>query len=150
MTKNYHNTITFLLVICIFFCACPGCRKNTLSSKDISFHAHGLFDDRYCIEFTTTKPLDSPPVAFYSIEKNGEGINDVVISIFRKTPKSLPPNTQPHQVCTTKDDKSGYVISIPLKAPEDYPVRFHHGDKTNILTKVSCTPAEISEETTSE
>ena len=148
MTNHRLLKMFLFIVICVLFGNCFGCQKNTLSSKDISFGSSALFVDRERIEFKPTKPLDSVPVVFYSIEKNVGGINDVVITIFRKKPNTAPPNA--HQLTVTENDEKGYVISIPLKSPEDYPVRFYHGDKKLFEISVSCPPENTSEKTISE
>jgi len=147
MTNDRQFKLFLLITICILLGNCLGCQKNTLSSLDISFQSFAHFDDQYRIGFITTKPLDSVPVVFYSVEKNAEGINDVVITFFRKTPNSIPSNI--HQLTVIENDEKGYIISIPLKSPEDYPVQLYYADKKKLIT-VSCSPENTSEETTPE
>ena len=122
-----------------------GCGSSEDAFSELNMHATRIHDDRFQVEFVSPKPLDTIPFATFTKSQGENGVNQIVIRVWKKEPGNTSGNASQTAIVDKMDD-TRFRVSIPMQK-SDYPAEFLHGKK--LLTKITFPPPiRISEETT--
>jgi hypothetical protein len=95
---------------------------------DLSKKESTMFNDRHVIRFTTNEPLTTSPVVDYTVIKNTNGVNEVILTILEKSGSETAEFGVGRAEVVILDDNR-FSVTIPLKTPDDYPANFFLGDR---------------------